>query len=101
MSNYNRKKLIFKGHNGQTIILDDFVDDTKEYNLYWGGLCPSCRKRYKDILGDRIEEFGCGTCSVEGCWNAAENYVNFIKEEVKIINVYHKRKVASSLELRG
>jgi hypothetical protein len=95
MGNYNSKKMIFKGHNGQRVqkvVFDDFVDSTEEYGTYWCGICPCCLEKYKSILGNRVDEVGYGTCSVEGCWNKAEHYVDFDQNEVYIQRVYKPRK---------
>ena len=73
------KKMFYKG-----ISFDDYVNNVSEYNSYWVEMCPSCYNKYKDILGNRVDDGGCacGTCSVYGCENEADYYVDFNKDEV-------------------
>lgn len=68
----------------KNIVFDDFVDNTKEYNSYYVGMCPHCYNKYKNILGNRVDEGGSpwGTCYVNGCWNEADYYVDFDMNEV-------------------
>lgn len=81
------KKMIYKPKKRQYIIFDDYEDNTEEYNFYWVEMCPQCYKKYKNILGKRADDGGtaCGTCSVEGCKNEADYYVDFKKNEVVFI----------------
>lgn len=69
----------------QKIIFDDFTNNTKEYGTFWTEMCPECYKKYKDIIGVRADDGGvaCGTCSVEGCENEADYYVDFDQNEVQ------------------
>ena len=73
------KKMFYKG-----IAFDDYVNNVSEYNSYWAEMCPHCYNKYKDILGNRADDGGCacGTCSVSGCENEADYYVDFDKDEV-------------------
>lgn len=81
------KNLIYKPKRGKHITFDDFVDNTKEYDSFWVEMCSQCYKKYKDILGKRVDEGGiaCGTCSVKWCTNEADYYVDFGKNEVKFV----------------
>ena len=44
-------------------------------------------QKYKDLLGrKRIDEYAaCGTCSVYGCNNEADHYVDFKEKEIKMM----------------
>ena len=77
----------FTAANGKSIIFDDFVDNTKEYDSYWATMCPACYNKHKDILGKRAGDKGeaSGTCSVKGCQNEADYYVDYDKNEVSFL----------------
>ena len=48
-------------------------------------MCPHCHNKYRSILGNRADDGGTaqGTCSVKGCENKADYYVDFDKNEVE------------------
>ena len=71
----------FVAHNGMNIVFDDWNDEVEEYGTYWGGMCQECFNKFKNILGDRVSD-GSGCCSVKGCENVADYYVDFLKNEV-------------------
>lgn len=79
--------MIYKSSRGKTIEFDDYVDNIEEYDSYWVGMCPCCHNKYKGILGQRASSGGSGACSVLGCENEAEYYVDFNKNEVSFIGV--------------
>ena len=85
---YFMKNMIYKAKRGKQIIFDDYTDDTKEYNSYGVEMCSHCRNKYRNILGKRVDDGGtaCGTCSVKGCENEADYYVDFDENEVKFID---------------
>lgn len=78
--------------NGKQIIFDDFVSGrNKEYSDCYVEMCYRCLNKYKDILENRIDEGSSpyGICSVRGCSNEADRYVDFdisdaqmLKEEI-------------------
>lgn len=76
--------MIFE-RNGEKIVFDDFVDETKENKGYWVDLCPKCQNKYKNILGERISKSGAkeNMCSVRECCEETEYYVDFKKDEVR------------------
>lgn len=78
--------MVYTSNNGEKIVFDDFVNNTAEYNSYWAEMCPCCHNKYKSILGDRVDDGGtaCGICSVKGCDNEADYYVDFDMNEVEI-----------------
>lgn len=65
------------------IVFDDYVDNTIEHNSYWVGMCQHCRDKYNSILGNRVDDCGSGFCSVKGCNNEADYYVDFDMNEVE------------------
>lgn len=72
------KYLNFKG-----LIFDDFTEDEN----IWVTVCPSCAKRHSVKLGNRVDEFGSGCCSVCGCDDMdGEFYVDFDPHEVEILD---------------
>ena len=78
--------MIFKAKNGNKIVFDDYVDNTEEYDSYYVEMCQDCFNKHKDDIGFRIDEDGaCGICSVKGCSNEADYYVDFDKDEVEFI----------------
>lgn len=80
------KKMIFVPYvkKGETtpIVFDDFTDNTEEFQSYWCCMCSSCCEKYKSVLGDRMDDAGQGTCSVEGCEHEADYYIDFGMDEV-------------------
>ena len=76
--------MIYISKKGKQIVFDDYVDNTEEYGSYWVEMCPYCHNKYRSILGNRADDGGTaqGTCSVKGCENKADYYVDFDKNEV-------------------
>jgi hypothetical protein len=72
-------------YNDKKIIFDDYVDNTVEYNSYWVGMCKHCYDKHKGILGNRVDDCGSGLCSVKGCNNEADYYVDFDMNEVEFV----------------
>ena len=77
------KVLIYTSARGKTITFDDYTDERTEYGSYWVGMCRSCHAKYRGILGGRCDDSGSGVCSVHGCTNEAEWYVDFSADEVE------------------
>lgn len=77
--------MIYTSKRGKQIIFDDYVNNTEEYGSYWVEMCPHCYNKYRNILGNRVDDGGIaqGTCSVRGCTNEADYYVDFDKNEVE------------------
>lgn len=80
-----RNNMVFAPENEKKIVFDDFTDNRKEYDSWWAEMCPCCYEKYKDILGSRASTGAMGTCSVKGCDNEADYYVDFSENEVEII----------------
>ena len=78
-----RRNMVYVSTDEKKIVFDDFVDNTIEYNSYWVGMCSDCYDKYKNILGSRVSHDGSGCCSVCGCWNEADYYVDFDMNEVE------------------
>ena len=77
-------KMIYTSPRGKQIVFDDFADNTEEYQSYWIEMCPHCHNKYRSILGKRADRGSAwGTCSVDGCENEADYYVDFDEKEVK------------------
>lgn len=79
--------MIYASKSGERIVFDDYTDNVKEYDVYWTEICPHCRNKYKSILGNRVDDDNSawGTCSVKGCYNFADFYVDFNANEVEFI----------------
>lgn len=76
------RDMIYTSKCGKQIVFDDYVDNTFEYNSYWVGMCKHCHDKYKSILDNRVDNCGSGCCSVKGCENEADYYVDFNMNEV-------------------
>lgn len=78
-------KATFKSNSEKRIIFDDFCVES-EYDTVWVEMCPHCHNKYKTILGGRCSDTGeeQGICSVEGCDNEADYYVDFKRDEIEI-----------------
>lgn len=76
--------MVFTSPRGKKIVFDDFCEDA-EFNFIWVEMCKKCRAKYRGILGQRPDDGGtaCATCSVAGCENEADYYVDFKREEVE------------------
>lgn len=85
------ENLVYTSKRGKQIVFDDFCDDyanDEEFPPFiWVEMCPHCHRKYRGILGGRCDDGGSaqGTCSVKGCDNTANYYVDFNPNEVKII----------------
>ena len=79
----DRRNMIYISTDGNKIVFDDFVDNTIEYNSYWVGMCTDCYNKYRSILGNKVDDCGSGCCSVCGCSNEADYYVDFDMNEVE------------------
>ena len=67
------------------IEFDDYVDEVREYGTYYVHICDACYQKHKTEIENRIDKNGAnGYCSVKGCWNEAEHYVDFAPEDVLI-----------------
>lgn len=80
------KKMIYTAPTGKKIIFDAYEKNT--CGGFWTDICPSCIKKYKDILQDKLDEAGSGfsCCYVCGCSNNnAGTYVDFTKDEVTFV----------------
>lgn len=97
--------LLYTSARGKHIVFDDWVYDSYEDQhgnpvpFAWVGMCPSCHRKYRGILGNRCDNAGSGACSVKGCEQMAEWYVDFSADEVQEERVedmeyYIGRKVA-------
>lgn len=74
-------RLVFT-NKGRKIVFDDFTDERNEdYGGVWAGMCSACAEKYRGILveenANRLDPCGSGCCSVEGCGNEADYYVDF------------------------
>lgn len=80
-------KMIYNSKRGKQIVFDDYVNNTEEYNSYWVEMCPHCHNKYRGILGSRADDRGSaqGICSVKGCENTADYYVDFDENEVSFV----------------
>lgn len=65
------------------IIFDDYNDERKEYGSWWVGMCEKCFCKYKAYVEPKSDNCGSGCCSVLGCNNEAEYYIDFKAEELK------------------
>lgn len=82
------KKLVIS-KNGEKVIFDDFTDEREEdYCGVWACVCKSCAEKYKSVLFDHMDDCGSGCCSVDGCENDGDFYVDFFVGDKTIkINV--------------
>ena len=81
--------LKFTSPRGKTIVFDDYCNEIDEQGICWVHMCKHCHNKYRSILGNRVSESGSDSaiCSVKGCENKADYYVDFDGAEVKIIGV--------------
>lgn len=56
------------------VCFDDVVKD--EDGGYWACICKDCVKKH-NISENLLDDAGQGTCSVAGCWNEADYYIDF------------------------
>lgn len=79
--------LKFTSPRGKEIVFDDYYDEISEYGTCWVHMCKHCHNKYRSILKNKSSSGGSGlaTCSVKGCENKADYYVDFDGAEVKVI----------------
>lgn len=67
---------------------DIIFDDWGEHeNSIWASVCEKCLQKYKDKLKKEASESGSySICSIEGCENEADYYVDFNDIYVKLLN---------------
>ena len=82
------KKLVFTAVNGKKVIFDEFTDEREQdYNGVWCGICKDCADKYHEELRGHFDHCGSGCCSVCGCSNEADYYVDFWRDEnIEIID---------------
>jgi DNA (cytosine-5)-methyltransferase 1 len=56
------------------VCFDDVVKN--EDGRYWACICKDCVKKH-NISENLLDDAGQGTCSVAGCWNEADYYIDF------------------------
>ena len=80
-----KKNMKFVAHNSIEVFFDDLCYETDDIELggYWVGICTECFKKYHGAFGRRISSNPSeDICSVKGCDNEADYYVDFLKDEV-------------------
>lgn len=77
------KLMTFKSTEDTLISFDDFTDNTAEYGSYWVEMCKSCVQKYNAGLVNKLDHGAMGTCSVAGCNNEADYYIDFEQSEVQ------------------
>lgn len=101
--------MVFKANDNEKIVFDDYTDNTEDYDSYWVEICEDCLNKHKDILGNRVDDGGaCGICSVKGCNNVADYYVDFDKNEVEFTDMeewfgevkWNKEDLVNALEVQ-
>ena len=60
------------------VCFDDVVKN--EDGGYWACICKDCVKKH-NISENLLDDAGQGTCSVAGCWNEADYYIDFPQME--------------------
>lgn len=60
------------------VCFDDVVKN--EDGRYWACICKDCVKKH-NISENLLDDAGQGTCSVAGCWNEADYYIDFPQTE--------------------
>ena len=55
-------KVNFKG-----IIFDD-ITFNEDFSC-WSQVCPKCQSKYKNKIGEYLDDHGSGACGIEGCNN--------------------------------
>lgn len=80
------KNMVYTSKRGKQIVFDDFVNEIKEYGSCYVEMCPHCHNKYRGILGNRCDDGGAmGICSVKGCKNEANYYVDFNRNEIAFV----------------
>lgn len=67
-----------RGQDNEIVCFDDFA--TNEDGSIWAHICKSCVKKYGISPAVLDDGCCCGTCSVQGCGNEADFYVDFPDE---------------------
>lgn len=84
----SRKLLVFTADNEDRIVFDEWTDERgwkrDEGCDFWVYMCEECRRKYAHLLGGRVspEDGNSDWCSVSGCGNSGNYYVDFAEGEV-------------------
>jgi len=71
------KKLVIT-KDGEKVIFDEFTDERNEdYCGVWACVCKDCADKYRNVLSAHLDDCGSGCCSVDGCENDGDYYVDF------------------------
>lgn len=62
------------------IVFDDYT--IGEYGV-WSQVCDECARKHS-MPRNLLDENGGGICGVKGCWNEADNYIDFPYGEFEI-----------------
>ena len=85
-------EMVYTAKSGEKIVFDwfsEFSDDSGDPVAFWAEICPACREKYKHILTGKYESgCACGSCSVMGCSNESDSYVDFALDEVDVYGGY-------------
>ena len=93
------KKLVSETINRITrkqVMFDDWTEevDADGERFLWVSVCDECLKKHERVLRKACvdDDFGSGICSVCGCENDSDHYVDFYhnNEEIKIDNVIER-----------
>lgn len=95
------KKFVFNNSNEKfQIIFDDAVDEREEYDSWWVGMCSECFSKHKESLKNKADNCGSGICSVHGCNNEADFYIDFKSDELSEVSEFEVRFICgNSLEM--
>jgi hypothetical protein len=63
------------------IIFDDVVLKSADGLNNWSQICHRCKVRH-NIDEKKLDNFGSGTCGIEGCNREAEYYIDFEDKEL-------------------
>ena len=84
-------KLVYNDAETATrIVFDDFeIEEDDDGNpSAWTEICPRCKKKYFGSLAKRAsfdEGAANGTCCVVGCWEKADDYIDFNINDVSFL----------------
>lgn len=82
--------LEYTSARGKKVIFDDWTEsqDIDDNDVVWVEMCKSCHRKHRHILKGRFDNNpGVGTCSVKGCENEADYYVDFKPEDVREVRI--------------
>lgn len=79
--------LAYKLKDGNDLLFDDYINESEDYGTYYVLMCEDCRRKYAENFKHEpkaVTSGANGICSVCGCENEADYYIDFDTSHVSL-----------------